>query len=112
MNRLEFSKKTRLEAFVRAGGHCEKCSAYLSPGNLEYHHEKECTFGGSNDSSNCIVVCKACHRLITGQRAAVIAKSNRQRAKAIGARTNSHPLPFGKKSQWKKKIDGTIVRRD
>lgn len=84
--RAEFNKATQLVAWNRAQGRCEKCTAKLFPGNIEYHHDKECTFGGGAEATNCIVLCRACHRLITNVRAAVIAKSNRQRAGNVGIR--------------------------
>jgi len=84
--RREFSKRTKLVCWNRAGGQCEKCTAKLFHGNVEYHHIKECAFDGGDTPENCQVLCRTCHRKITGQRAAVIAKSNRQHAKNAGIR--------------------------
>jgi 5-methylcytosine-specific restriction enzyme A len=82
--RHEFSKRTKLIAWNRSQGRCEACGVKLFTGRIEYHHDKECTFGGSAELENCIVLCRSCHEIITGKRAAVIAKSSRIRGKHIG----------------------------
>lgn len=60
--RQEFSAKTKVEAFNRAGGNCESCGAKLFVGNTEYDHQIPCGLGGGNDLGNCIVLCRSCHR--------------------------------------------------
>lgn len=102
MNRLEFSKATKLAAFRRADGQCEKCTARLFPGNTEYHHDKECTFDGDSSLANCIVLCRTCHALITGKRAKDIAKSSRIRNRSIGIKKDRTIRAW-------RKFDGTPV---
>ena len=89
MSRAEFSKRTKLEAFKRSGGQCECCTARLFVGKYDFHHVKEDTFGGEPTLENCKVLCTVCHDKITGARAAVIAKSNRIRAKHLGIKRKS-----------------------
>lgn len=84
MSRSEFSKATKLDAWRVSRGRCMKCTAKLLSGEGEYHHDKECTFGGDCTLENCILLCRACHSEITKKRAAVIAKSNRIRNRHIG----------------------------
>ena len=109
-DRAEFSKRTKLEAFKRSGGRCEQCTARLGPGNTEYHHDRECTFDGSDTIDNCIVLCRVCHRIITNGRAQVIAKSNRQRAKHLGIKRKSG-FQTNRNGKFRKKMDGTVVLR-
>lgn len=112
MSRAEFTKATKLLAFRNSGGRCQQCTARLGPGNTEYHHDKECTFGGSSDLANCIVLCRACHRIITSFQAALIAKSNRIRERHLGIkRKSSRPMPGSKASGRRKKFNGTVERR-
>ncbi|NDB70139.1 MAG: HNH endonuclease, partial [Methylocystaceae bacterium] len=41
-----------------------------------------------------------------------IAKTKRLKAKHLGARSSAYrPIPGSKSSPWKRKIDGTIIRR-
>lgn len=111
--RAEFSKRTKLIAWNRSQGRCEQCTAKLFTGNIEYHHVREATFNGLASLDNCMVLCRACHRTITKSRAPLIAKSNRQRAAYIGLRKNNYPpIPGTKRSGWKKRMDGTVERRN
>ena len=111
--RQEFSKKTKLAAFARAKGHCEECGRKLITGDIEYDHVIPCTFGGTNSLSNCRVLCRSlCHKGKSAADAPRIAKSNRVRAKHLGGATKSgRPFPGGRGSKWKRKMDGTVVRR-
>jgi 5-methylcytosine-specific restriction enzyme A len=110
--RAEFTKATKLDAWTRANGHCEQCTAKLFPGNIEYHHDKECAYGGTNSVDNCILLCRACHGSITRRRMTDIAKSNRVRAAHLGIKRGSgRPLPGSKASGWKRKMSGTWERR-
>lgn len=110
--RAEFSKATKLAAFQRSNGFCEQCDAKLFPGNIEYHHDKECAFEGTSDLDNCFCLCRACHSMITKKRAAVIAKSNRIRNAHLGIKPRqSRPMPGSKASGIRKRMDGTVERR-
>lgn len=110
MSRAEFSKSVKLQAWQRSNGQCEQCTARLYPGKTEYHHGKECTFGGEAALENCVVLCGACHSEITRERAGVIAKSTRIRNRHIGIKRPSR-FPGSKDSGLKKKLNGEVVRR-
>ena len=62
MKRVEFSKKTRAEAFSRCCGKCEKCGAHLKVGEGEYDHIIPYAFTQDSTLSNCQVLCVPCHR--------------------------------------------------
>ncbi len=83
--RAEFSAKVRAEAFARAAGHCEGCTAKLYTGQFDYDHDKPAEFGGAATLDNCRVLCKTCHRLKTSKSdIPAIAKSNRIRRRHMG----------------------------
>ena len=111
--RSEFSKKTKIEAFVRAQGSCDKCGARLVPGKFHYDHRIPDAMGGKPTIENCDVLCATCHSLKTATvDAPRIAKTKRQHAAHIGAKApSSTPLPFGRNSRLKRKLNGTIVER-
>jgi 5-methylcytosine-specific restriction enzyme A len=110
--RTEFSAKTKLLAFHRANGHCERCTAKLFTGNVEYDHDKPDAFGGEATLENCVVLCRACHRVKTSTRdVPAIAKSNRVRKSNAGIRKPSR-FPGSRDSKFKKRMDGTVVLRD
>lgn len=99
--RREFPKRVRLAAWGRERGRCQECHAKIL-GGAEYHHGKEDTFGGEPILENCVVLCKKCHRRITGERAVVIAKSNRVRNKFRGIKKKRRTMPG-------RRFDGTPI---
>lgn len=113
MGRSEFTRAVKAAAFLRANGHCECCTAKLSSGNMEYDHRIPDALGGEATLENCVVLCRTCHRAkTTKQDVPAIAKAKRREALHIGAKSPSrNPMPFGRKSKWKRKMDGTIVER-
>lgn len=113
MPRKEFSAKTKAEAFQRAQGRCEDCTARLGPGNVEYDHIVPAAFDGPSTLDNCKVLCRSCHKGKTGKTDAPrIAKAKRAERKHIGARaTSKRPIAGSKASGWRQKMDGTWERR-
>lgn len=88
MQRHEFSKKVRAEAFLRCGGVCEKCGAKLKQGEAEFDHIVPYYFTQDSTLSNCQVLCVPCHRgegAKTADDQRDIAKSKRNWLKHTGA---------------------------
>ena len=112
--RREFSPKVKGQAFARADGRCEKCTAYLIAGKYHYDHVTADALGGKPTLANCEVLCTNCHSEKTRkQDVPRIAKKNRQHLKHIGAKAPSkRPIPGSKASRWKKRMDGTVERRN
>ncbi len=116
--RAEFSKRVKLDAWARSGERCEcyrlknpTCNREKIIGTPEYHHIVEASVGGSNDLDNCLVMSKRCHRFLTETvTIPEVAKSVRIYEKRAGART-SQTMPGSRKSGWKKRMDGSVVRR-
>lgn len=116
--RLEFSKRTKLQALERSGGQCEyvdergeRCPVVLQTGKVEFDHIVPAALGGSADISNCCACCRAHHRAKTKKDVATISKANRTRAAHWGAKTATRPLPGSKRSPWKRKLNGQVVKR-
>ncbi len=109
--RIEFSKRTKLIVWNRCSGNCERCTAKLYPGKYQFHHVIEATMSGSSEVANCQCICVACHSEITADRAPVIAKSNRQRAKHIGARSKRPSFPTNRNGLFRKRMNGQVERR-
>lgn len=109
MIRREFSKKVRIAAWERSGGHCEKCTAKIYGGNgPHYDHVLPDALGGEPTLDNCQVLCKTCHGGKTsGEDVPRIAKAKRGHEKRIGARDKR-----GGFRGWRR-FDGSVVwRRD
>lgn len=111
--RSEFSKATKKQAYERCKDQfgiprCENCSAPLRPGQFEYDHKTEDFFDGGNELENCLVLCKTCHKLKTGERRPVIDKTRRQSEKHTGAKkSKGFYRPPGMRYDWSK---GRYVR--
>lgn len=85
--RQEFSAKVKVAAFDRANGRCERCTAKIGVGNVEYDHAIPCALGGEPTEANCVVLCKTCHRSKTSKDDVPrIAKAKRQKRKQAGVR--------------------------
>jgi 5-methylcytosine-specific restriction protein A len=110
-----FSKQTRRAAFARCGGACETCTAPLIDGQIAYDHVVPYELSRDSSIENCAVLCKTCHGIKT--RTAdlpAIAKASRQYDRAIGAAgpgRGRRPLPCGRLSPWRKKMNGSVQRR-
>lgn len=104
--RNEFSKRTKIAAWDRSGGHCEECGAKLYPGKFTYDHTNPDVISRDNSLENCKVLCSACDKTKTAKDQGVIAKVRRIEEKHIGA------APKKPKSKYLKKVDGTVVYRD
>jgi hypothetical protein len=108
--RTEFTTKTKALAFDRCKGNCEKCGARLTIGKFRYDHIIPDWMGGDNSLENCCVQCLGCDKPKTASDQKNIAKTKRIRQKHIGIKKKSS-FACSKDSKWKKKLDGTVVRR-
>jgi 5-methylcytosine-specific restriction enzyme A len=115
MKRRKVTAKMRLLLFLKSQGQCQSCRAKIHPGQKwELDHIIPLALGGPDSDSNLQVLCKICHAHKTTTRdTPTIAKVKRMKVKHLGAKPiqTQHPLPCGKSSPWKKKINGQIVRR-
>ena len=98
----------------RHGGICHLCSMKVIPGeDWDVSHDIPLEAGGKDDETNWLVAHRKCHRVHTSTvDAPLIAKVKRIHQRHIGAKKSRSPLPGGRHSKWKKKMDGSVVRRD
>jgi hypothetical protein len=76
-------------------------------------HEIPLEAGGLDDASNWLVAHRTCHHQHTAKvDAPLIAKVKRIHQRHIGAKKSRNPMPGGRGSKWKKKMDGSVVLRD
>lgn len=110
--RREIPARVKVAAYERCKGACECCGGPLHVGKFHYDHIIPDALGGSPDLENVQVLCRPCHDAKThGEDVPRIAKARRQQRRHIGAETSRHPLPGGRKSRWKKKLNGEVVER-
>jgi 5-methylcytosine-specific restriction protein A len=110
--RREFTAKTKGEAFLLAGGHCERCRVKLRYGEAQYDHHLECREDGDNSLENCQVLCRRCHKAKSAKARTERAKADRGFRQMANAKAPSRtPLPFGRGSPLKRKLNGAVVPR-
>lgn len=113
MARTEFPLSVRKAAWARCAGRCEGCGGEFSAANPpEYDHVIEDALGGEPTLENCAVLGKrCCHDPKSRERAAPVAKAARIERKRAGITPKKAILPGSRASGWKRRIDGTVVRR-
>jgi hypothetical protein len=74
-------------------------------------HVRALELGGVDDLCNMGPAHASCAGVKTQRDHASAAKAKRQKVKHLGAGFSYRPLPFGRKSPFKRKLNGEIVRR-
>jgi 5-methylcytosine-specific restriction endonuclease McrA len=113
MKRKSRTTAQRVKIFRDNGGICHLCGGKIDGTKeaWELEHIIPFAMGGADDESNLRPAHKRCHLRKTVSDVAAIAKAKRREANHIGAKASSNPIPGSRNSQWKRKIDGTTVRR-
>lgn len=79
---------------------------------IEFDHEVALINGGENREGNLRALRRPCHRTKTNEDVAEKSKVARKRAKHLGLRKPKSTIPGSRGSKWKRRMDGTVVRRD
>ena len=114
VRRPTFSTWFRLSLFLKRKGICSDCTRKIEAGNAwDIDHILPLAMGGTNATENLQILCRPCHRSKTTQSDIPrIAKTKRLKARHLGARAPSaRPIPGSRRSPWKRKLDGSVVRR-
>lgn len=112
--RKPLSRLARTRIFDAHKGTC--CICYLKINaalgdKFIIEHIKPLWAGGADDESNMGPAHEDCARDKTSKEAPVKAKSDRVRANYLGIPKSGRPMPGSRASGWKKRMDGTVVRR-
>lgn len=111
--RESISTKKRITLFQKHGGVCHICGGKINVGEAwDVEHVIPLAMGGEDSEENWSPAHRKCHRTKTTEDMGNIAKAKRREVFHLGGRVSRTPLPFGKKSKFKRKMDGTIVERD
>lgn len=114
--RRHISTTERAAIFASAEGKCHLCGDKIDgvSERWEIEHVVPLAMGGDEDrgSKNLQPAHIACHAAKTLLDVTAIAKAKRVEAKHNGALRNRSIIPGSRRSAFKKKLDGTVVRRD
>lgn len=103
--------RVRVRVFDRVGGRCHRCRRKINAGDKWVcEHLTALINGGLNAESNLGVTCEWCLPVKNAQDVAEKSKVYKRRKSHLGIRKPSR-LACSKDSPWKKKLDGTVVRR-
>jgi len=109
--RGNLSQRRKLAIWEREHGKCMICSVKLRTGHFIFEHVRALELGGSDTDENIRLTCKACATEKTKGDHSRAAKAKRAKSSTLGLKESKTPLPYGKNSKWKKKLNGTIVAR-
>lgn len=105
-------QRVRLRVFERFNGVCQISKRKIQVGELwEIDHKRSLKNGGEHRESNFRPVLKTYHKKKSAQDQKDKADTYRKRSKHLGIHESANPLPFGRKSKFKKKLNGEIVPR-
>lgn len=110
--RGSLSRTRKLKIWEREHGKCMVCSVKLMTGRFIFEHIRPLALGGEDTDENIKLTCLACASEKTKDDMARINKAKRQKASHLGMKQSKTPMPFGRGSKFKRKMDGTVVRRD
>jgi 5-methylcytosine-specific restriction endonuclease McrA len=111
--RKRLSPSRRLQVWESTGGVCILCRRVIDGVRERWiaEHVRALELGGDDNLSNMGPAHTFCAREKTRTDHASAARAKRQKIRHIGASCAERPLPFGRQSPLKRKLNGTIVRR-
>lgn len=114
MTRRRFSERALAARLAEFGGCCAECGMTVGgPAGLEWDHVVPLELGGADEVANLQPLCRGCHCAKTASDVRAIRKAQRQERRQLGVkRTARVVIPGSRASQWKRKLDGTTVRRE
>ena len=111
--RRSISKKERAEIFNERNGKCHICGQKIHPQEKwDIEHIIPLSLGGADSGENLDLAHQSCHRDKTKADVGRLAKAKRQAAYHNHTKLSKTPLPCGKTSKFKRKLDGSLVLRD
>ena len=104
--------RVRARKFLAVDGVCTHCCRKIRPGDKwQLDHKVALINGGEHRESNLQLLCDWCHAKKTRRDVAEKAVTARKRQANLGIRKTRRPMPGSKASGWRKRMDGTVERR-
>lgn len=112
--RKPMSPMRKLRIFEAHGGICILCGLKIHGGRGEkwiVEHVRALVLGGEDTDANCGPAHETCRRVKDKADIASASKAKRMKAKHLGIKRRS-TFPCGRNTPFKKRMDGSVVRRD
>lgn len=111
--RRPLTQAQKLKMFLRHEGKCCICGEKIDGVHQAWdEHINPLWLSGDNSAENRAPAHEKCARAKTKAEATQRAAGRSKAEKHMGARTpKGAPMPGSRKSPWKRKMDGTVVRR-
>lgn len=112
--RRPLSARRRLQAWERTGGLCVVCDLRIDGVRERWiaEHIRALELGGADELENMGPAHAVCGRRKTRDDHARAAQAKRQKIRHLGAYVTKNALPGSRASAFKRKINGTVVRRE
>lgn len=102
----------KLRILDRQDGRCNTCGVRFDvKTKAQFDHITPLWLSGENRETNLQAICPPCHGKKTATEATVRGKVNRLRSAKVETKKKGQPMNGSKASPWKRKMDGTVVRR-
>jgi 5-methylcytosine-specific restriction protein A len=103
----------RLRIWERHGGVCVLCGLKIdgTKGKWTIEHLRALGLGGEDTDENCGPAHEDCRRAKDKIDVPAIAKAKRMKARHLGIKRSSRPIPGSKASGWRKPFNGPPERR-
>jgi 5-methylcytosine-specific restriction endonuclease McrA len=107
-------RRVYLRVWDRFGGICQcGCGRKIAASEKwQLDHVIALVNGGENRESNFAPLLVEHHKAKTREDVAIKSKTARIKAAHLGVRPKGRPMPGSRASGWKRKMDGTMVRRE
>ena len=110
--RPKWTAKQRAEIFRDAKGKCHLCKRKIADGEFWHvEHPKARGLFGSDKQEDMRPAHIDCHAVKTKADNKIMRKSDRQMKKHFGTKRQGQPIPGSRRSGFKKKFNGEVVRR-
>ena len=111
-SRKPLTAKQRLQLFIAEGGTCCICGGQIDGVREAWdEHIDPLWLTGDNARANRGVAHERCARVKTSGEATTRAKVRSVAERHFGAKRPARPMPGSRRSAWKKKVNGEVIRR-
>lgn len=105
--------RVRLRVFERADGRCHRCNRKISSGEKwTLEHLTALINGGENREQNLSVTCDWCVSAKNAEDVAEKSQTYKKKLSQHGIKKSKSPVPGSRGTKWRRKMDGTVERRD